>query len=286
MRANELLHPEIFLPDHTTIDERITTGKGGFRMKRRLFLLTAVLAILLTAAPALAALSTVDFTTGETNSTYTQLELAGLTITGKTMTSSTALPFTTGTATNLYWGNLGTLGTTAATVPVTPAAGYYIGLGVGPDLATAPITFREALVLTFAQPQNASNVHFYLQGTNQLASGGSGSPADNVRIFVLFASGENTSLDVNAAALTPSGVSSPDALDYNRWLTYIVNNVTYADERITALAIEQTYGSTTSPRGFGFANITYETPVPIPGAVWLLGTGLLGLVAIRRRHKK
>jgi hypothetical protein len=28
------------------------------------------------------------------------------------------------------------------------------------------------------------------------------------------------------------------------------------------------------------------TPVPIPGAVWLLGSGLLGLVAIRRRFKK
>jgi hypothetical protein len=27
-------------------------------------------------------------------------------------------------------------------------------------------------------------------------------------------------------------------------------------------------------------------PVPIPGAVWLLGSGLLGLVAIRRRFKK
>ena len=28
------------------------------------------------------------------------------------------------------------------------------------------------------------------------------------------------------------------------------------------------------------------TSVPIPAAVWLLGSGLLGLVAIRRRHKK
>ena len=37
-----------------------------------------------------------------------------------------------------------------------------------------------------------------------------------------------------------------------------------------------------------FDNITMSpsTPVPLPGAVWLLGSGLLGLVAIRRRYKK
>jgi len=27
-----------------------------------------------------------------------------------------------------------------------------------------------------------------------------------------------------------------------------------------------------------------ETPVPIPGAIWLLGSGLIGLVAVRRKH--
>jgi hypothetical protein len=27
-------------------------------------------------------------------------------------------------------------------------------------------------------------------------------------------------------------------------------------------------------------------PVPIPGAVWLLGSGLIGLIGIRRRFKK
>jgi hypothetical protein len=30
----------------------------------------------------------------------------------------------------------------------------------------------------------------------------------------------------------------------------------------------------------------YGTPVPIPTAAWLLGTGLIGLVAIRRRTRK
>ena len=30
----------------------------------------------------------------------------------------------------------------------------------------------------------------------------------------------------------------------------------------------------------------YGSPVPLPGAVWLLGSGLLGLVGLRRKFKK
>jgi hypothetical protein len=34
-------------------------------------------------------------------------------------------------------------------------------------------------------------------------------------------------------------------------------------------------------------NIKFEgSPVPVPGAVWLLGSGLVGLVGLRRRSKK
>jgi len=31
---------------------------------------------------------------------------------------------------------------------------------------------------------------------------------------------------------------------------------------------------------------TAVTPTPIPGAVWLLGSGLLGLVGLKRRMRK
>ena len=36
----------------------------------------------------------------------------------------------------------------------------------------------------------------------------------------------------------------------------------------------------------GYATVEGGSPVPIPGAVWLLGSGLVGLIAIRRKGRK
>lgn len=36
----------------------------------------------------------------------------------------------------------------------------------------------------------------------------------------------------------------------------------------------------------GITNLTTAGPVPLPGAVWLLGSGLLGLVGLRRKFKR
>jgi len=43
-----------------------------------------------------------------------------------------------------------------------------------------------------------------------------------------------------------------------------------------------------NPDGFeeGWIAEIDPTPVPIPGAVWLLGSGLIGMVGIRRKFKK
>ena len=38
--------------------------------------------------------------------------------------------------------------------------------------------------------------------------------------------------------------------------------------------------------GFGAGLQDFIVPAPIPAAVWLLGSGLIGLVVIRRRMKK
>ena len=41
----------------------------------------------------------------------------------------------------------------------------------------------------------------------------------------------------------------------------------------------------TAQTGVGFSGFVEQTPVPVPAAVWLFGSGLLGLVGIARRKK-
>jgi hypothetical protein len=42
-------------------------------------------------------------------------------------------------------------------------------------------------------------------------------------------------------------------------------------------------GSWSSVGGYSFAFELYGNPVPLPGAVWLLGSGLLGLIGLRKK---
>ena len=65
--------------------------------------------------------------------------------------------------------------------------------------------------------------------------------------------------------------------DIDERLGLVFNATQYVDVRL-ALGGE---------RAWDFDWTRFETaPVPIPGAVWLLGTGLIGIVGIRRKFKK
>jgi hypothetical protein len=268
------------------------------------FVLT--LGLILLAGSAWADQVTLDFTSlfggntaGDKGAT---LSFTGLTITAKTGVAAASNPFVGGTAGKVYWGDLGMLGGSATSLPPAPSSGYF-GLGVlsnadlVADSTTGPITFHEALVFNFALPQDPKNqvyfgntqsstdLSFTLLGANYVSAGTNTNPADNVRVFLKVASGEVVYTDINAGAFTVYGVQT-DGAAWNSVIRYILNTVSYADEHIVGLAVEEVWGSTTNlTRQFGFGSITYDNGavVPLPGAVLLLGAGLMRLGVYMKR---
>jgi len=57
----------------------------------------------------------------------------------------------------------------------------------------------------------------------------------------------------------------------------------FAGEDTLTLTFTSTSIAEPPPRMFAFDSIEIHASVPVPGTVWLLGAGFLGLVGIRRR---
>jgi hypothetical protein len=109
-------------------------------------------------------------------------------------------------------------------------------------------------------------------------------------VFFIFENGGNDNpatiqaLDVNGALI--AGTSA--AITSGSW---------YDTDIRTTIGSYDAFGAAYQPQsstlayGFritkeGYDPVSHSVPTPIPGAVWLLGSGLVGLVAIRRRFKK
>jgi hypothetical protein len=69
------------------------------------------------------------------------------------------------------------------------------------------------------------------------------------------------------------------------YLDYVLvngqNDVAFGDNQLSELETSGLLPS--SAAGYDFETTLMATPVPIPGTVWLLGSGLVGLIGLRRR---
>ncbi len=73
----------------------------------------------------------------------------------------------------------------------------------------------------------------------------------------------------------------PTYLDY--LLVNGQNDVAFGDNQLMELETSGLFPS--SAAGYDFETTLLATPVPIPGALWLLGPGLVGLIGLRRRAR-
>lgn len=121
---------------------------------------------------------------------------------------------------------------------------------------------------------------------NAIAAMGSGTeividdPASNA--FAISAAVHNTNFSGNIPDIdTTNGVGSTMGFYY----------VTRSSSANTAESLAETYGSAFGDSTFTLAQdgtLTFAnnvTPIPVPAAVWLLGSGLVGLVGVARRRK-
>lgn len=139
------------------------------------------------------------------------------------------------------------------------------------------------------------------------ATGGAGlSDATDVSLGTVFANGGTGDVDGTVDFLTPAGTGSTLSLDtftpvtnfftVGGW-TLNLGTLTIVDQ--TAATLNLAGMGTLTGNGFDATDVNWSfssssvtsysmtvssvSPVPVPAAVWLFGSGLLGLVGIARR---
>ncbi len=141
--------------------------------------------------------------------------------------------------------------------------------------------------------ENITSVSLNLYKKN--GSGSSGTTAFNAADAWTETSDYTTFQTIVTGATTSIGSSSVTGAASNGWVTWNLTGLTsamYSDGILSIALKEDTLGgfhlfdSRTGTAGNAPYLSVSTAAVPIPGAVWLLGSGLLGLVAIRRRFKK
>ncbi|NPV04890.1 MAG: hypothetical protein HPY67_09180 [Syntrophaceae bacterium] len=134
-------------------------------------------------------------------------------------------------------------------------------------------------------------VKFHNGWDNSLSSEPSVETLPGYQLFYSFSLAPNATW-YNVSALNPTSANIPQngtlgSLDYNVYsITNAVINLNSAWNVGTNLYLRWVDDNAIGLRPDQIIGIDNVVITPIPGAVWLLGSGLLGLVAFRRRFRK
>ena len=134
------------------------------------------------------------------------------------------------------------------------------------DFGTFRIQYSRANGSSTALPTAASGEIWDIDGTSSFRS----------EQYIVTAYGSSGNTNVLASLTSPLG--EDQTLDGRPWVfkfTDLAGGIDHIDIDFI--------GSKTSGIGLAFKNYSPTSAVPIPNAVWLLGSGLLGLLCIRRK---
>jgi hypothetical protein len=129
-------------------------------------------------------------------------------------------------------------------------------------------------------------------------SGGAGD-SGTTAYFVSTDSWAESTITANNAPALGSAIGSNSTLgtqSNSTWLNWVLTltpqmtsdsvlSMALQESVLSGISKSHTFFSSEAPSFQPYLEVQ-TTAVPIPGAVWLLGSGLLGLVAFRRRFKK
>jgi len=154
---------------------------------------------------------------------------------------------------------------------------YWAGTGYGTDGAySGSYSITDVIVDggTFGSPSSPVSVSFSTP-VNDLSFyamdiDGTGTYAETLTASVY----DNSSNLLQTITIT-SNLNDPDTGDG------IATPVAFTVNNISSLTV--TISNQAGSAAWALDDLSY-TPVPIPAAVWLLGSGLIGLVAVRRKH--
>lgn len=161
-----------------------------------------------------------------------------------------------------------------------------LGFGLGAtNTSGSPLTFAFAFSLPLGGLTGAIDTvaqlgttltAFTSNGGSVFATSGGGMIVDSQDIRVSPFSSVDKGVDIGAGL----SIGSQGGVVNNESATSSINLVGGYD----IMSVTVAFGLT-DQTGVGFSGFVEQTPVPVPAAVWLFGSGLLGLVGIARRKK-